>query len=379
MRRRPHRRPAVRPTPIARLLGLVVAASLVAAACGGGDDNSSDEADSGESTNSVTDAAADGSTAEADDDGADGAGTEAADDGAETEEATRVVATDFGDFEVPADPQRVLILDPVVALPTVLDLGVPVIGTLSTTEGRPPASMVTEDEWGALEVLGTTNAASVEAVAAAEPDLILLQPNSEEEFLLLAEVAPAVPIVLSNRWQDDARQVAEAVGRSDEMEQRLADYQARADEVGAAIDEAVGDPTVVILRIRADQIRVHTSVHFAGNILSDVGMRMPEEWVREPLEDPVANLQQRIERISLEQLGLLATADHIIVLVAGTPSQSADEVAAAVDDVLESALWATLPAVQNDNVHLADAHWLSGSERAAALAVEDVLGFMTAG
>ncbi|MEM7275290.1 MAG: ABC transporter substrate-binding protein [Actinomycetota bacterium] len=345
-----------------RAVALLLAMTAVAIACSSAPDDSAETASTADAE--TTDAPAETTTTQAPTE-------EPVDESAELP-TVRSITTDFGTFEIPAEPERILVLDPVIALPTALDLGAPVVGTLSSTGDAAINALITDEEWAGLEILGSSTQASLEAVAAAEPDLILISPTSEEEFELYAQIAPAVPLVLTNRWQDDAALVAEALGSTAEFEQQLADYQARADEIGEAIDEGDGDPAIAVVRIRPDQIRVHTSVHFAGNVLDDVGVRIPEDWIREPLEDPVANLRQRIQPISLEQLGLLDTADHLLVLVEGTPAQSDADVTAAFDEVTGSALWAGLPAVQAGNVHIVERHWLAGSLRAARLSIEDL-------
>ncbi|MEM8925142.1 MAG: ABC transporter substrate-binding protein [Actinomycetota bacterium] len=350
-----------------RTCALLLVIALLGAGCAG----SGDADGSGASADATSAATLEAKTTEAVDD------EEAVGDEENAGEAAaapdvRVVETMFGSFEIPADPQRIVVLDPVIALPTALDLGAPVIATQASVQGRPATTLVTEEEWAGLDILGLTGEANLEAIAAADPDLILSSPSTEQEFSLHAQIAPSVPLVLTNVWQDDSRLAAASLGREEEMEVLLDAYTDRADAVAARLDDELGDPAVAVVRIRPDSIRVHTSVHFAGNILDDVGLRMPEEWVRTPLEDPVANLQQRLVRISPEQLGMLDTADHLIVLAQGTPSQSEDDVAAAFEEVTGGDLWQTLPAVQAGNVHLVEGYWLAGSLRAATLAVDDV-------
>ncbi|MEM7141783.1 MAG: iron-siderophore ABC transporter substrate-binding protein [Actinomycetota bacterium] len=354
------------------LLAGLASLALVAAACGGDSDDASPEPTSAPdpTTASVAD---ESSTDEPVDEAPPTEDADDTEDPGDPEPSTRTVTSDLGEIEVPTDVERVAVLEPVIALPTALDLGAPVVATWeSIGGGRPSSSMVTEAEWDRLEIVGAGGDPNLEALAALDPDLILFFPSTEEEYNLVAEIAPTVPVVVSNRWQDDSLLVAQAFGKVDEMERQLADYQSRADDVGARIDAELGDPQVAILRFRPDSIRVHTSVHFAGNLLSDVGLSMPEEWVRERLADPVANVSQRVEQISLEQLGLLSTADHLIVLVQGRAGQTQEEVDAAFAEVESSALWQTLPAVQNDNLHFVESYWLAGSLRAANAALDDI-------
>ncbi|MEM8706519.1 MAG: ABC transporter substrate-binding protein [Actinomycetota bacterium] len=350
-----------------RARGAILAAALVAAACGSGDDEPiADAPSAGESAEPATSTAPTTSTV-ADRDGA--ASTTTIED---AEPATRIVSTEFGDFEIPSDPERVVVMNSSLDLPTAFDLGADVIGTLSFSGDKPTTALITDEEWASIEVLGSSVETSIETIVAAEPDLVLVTPNSEEEFQLYAQAVTSVPIVVTGRWQLDALQVADALNELERMDALLADYQERADDLGERIRAAYDDPTIAFFRIRPGSLRIHTSLHFAGNILDDVGLQMPEMWRREFSDDPIQNLMSRVEVISEEQVGLLADADHIFVTVQGSAAQTAAEVQAAADEIFGSALWATLPAVQNDQVNFVDGYWIAGTLRAAEAALDDL-------
>ncbi|MEM9608680.1 MAG: ABC transporter substrate-binding protein [Actinomycetota bacterium] len=352
-----------------RFLGPALGVALVVAACGG------DADDAGDSTTTLPTATTADVTAPP---------TSAADASAtsappETEPAgeTFVVITEFGDFEVPADPARIVVTDPIIALPTALDLGAPVIATTFPEEGS-PNDLLTPGEVEALTSVGTFGLpTNLELIAAAEPDLILASPDSAEEFELIAEIAPSVPTVVSGQWRDDARVVGEALGATGQLEALIAAYDERAAALAERLDEELGDETVVVVRVRPEVVRVHTNHHFAGNVLTDVGLAIPEQWVRADQGDSLANARNRVIDISPELLGDL-DADHIILLVEGRPTDTPEEEQAAFDAIASSPLWTSLPAVQNDNVHVADRYWLAGSVRAAEAALTDLEAWLLA-
>lgn len=363
-------------TRIRSLTPLLLAASLIAAACGG-DSDATSESSGDASPTASTASASDAETSDATTTTTEAAEEPDADEPAETttteaEPTTRVVSTFYGEFEVPSDPQRVVVINPSIDLAAALDVGANVIGTLSLSGEKPSSSLITDEEWDQLEVLGASVDSSLENIIAADPDLVLVAPNSEEEFELYAEALTSVPSVATSVWQNDALFVAEVVNKRDEMQALIDEYQVEADELAQRIDDEFGDPTVAFLRIRPGQLRIHSNLHFAGNIFDDVGLTMQERWVQPVDDDPVENLQRRVELISPEQIGLLADADHIFVLVRGTALQTDAEVEAARDEVLESALWATLPAVQNGDVHFVGDYWGAGTLRAAYAAVADL-------
>ncbi|MEM9520070.1 MAG: ABC transporter substrate-binding protein [Actinomycetota bacterium] len=354
---------------------MLFAPALIASACSSSDTTASSAGANDDASSNASDASEETEESPSSDtDESSSTGTEEPGDAveAEPEPTTRIVSTSFGDFEVPTDPRRVVVLNSSLDLPTALDVGANVIGTLSFSGEKPATSLVSDEEWAALEILGTSVETSLERIVAAEPDLVLVPPNSEEEFELYADAVTSVPIVLTNRWQDDARNVADALNKVDEIDELLDDYNARATDLGQRIRAEHGDTTIAFLRIRPGSLRIHTSVHFAGNVLDDVGLSMPEMWRREVLDDPVANIMQRVEVISPEQVGLLSDADHIFVTVQGTAAQSEAEVQQAADDILGSALWATLPAVQTGQVNFVEGYWIAGTLRAADAALGDL-------
>ncbi|MEM1335316.1 MAG: iron-siderophore ABC transporter substrate-binding protein, partial [Actinomycetota bacterium] len=291
-----------------------------------------------------------------------------------------VVDTEFGSFEVPADPERIVVVDPIIALPTALDLGVPIVGTTFAADGTSANELVEPDELADMvevAVFGSTT--GLESIAAADPDLIIASPGSVEEFELTQQIAPSVPFVVSGEWRDDARLVAEALGAADELDEQIAAYDARAAELAARIDTELGDPSVAVVRVRPDAIRVHTNLHFAGNVVEDAGLRIPDRWTFQRSDDPLENVNNRFVTISPELLGDLADADYIIVMPHGRATDTAEAVQDAFDQVATNPLWQTLPAVQDDNVFVADRYWLAGSRRAAEAALDDLDQFLFGG
>ncbi|MEM9517408.1 MAG: iron-siderophore ABC transporter substrate-binding protein [Actinomycetota bacterium] len=377
--------------PLRTAFAVVVTAAL-AAQCGG-DSSSDDAATAASTTAAVTSptteptqaATSTDSTEDATDTTVPPESTNPPISAADAPESTAarapiVVDTEFGSFEIPADPERIVVVDPIIALPTALDLGVPVVGTTFAADGTSPNELVEPDEIAEMvevAVFGSTS--GLESIAAADPDLIIASPGSVEEFELTQQIAPSVPFVVSGEWRDDARLVAEAFGERTELDEQIADYDERAAEIAARIDDELGDPSVAVVRVRPDAIRVHTNLHFAGNVIEDAGLRIPDRWTFDRSDDPLENVNNRFVTISPEVLGDLADADYIIVMPHGRATDTDDAVQDAFDQVASNPLWQTLPAVQDDNVFVADRYWLAGSRRAAEAALDDIEQFFLNG
>ncbi|MEM1333528.1 MAG: hypothetical protein AAGG08_08735, partial [Actinomycetota bacterium] len=142
------------------------------------------------------------------------------------ESATIVVDSLVGELELPADPQRVVVLDAAMVVGTLLDLGVPVVGML---DERPDT--LTADESAAMEPVGNLIEPRLETIARLEPDLIMATIIDRGLFDVLSEIAPTFPVDITNDWRQDVRLVAGAVNRADEIEVLLDDFDVRAEAV----------------------------------------------------------------------------------------------------------------------------------------------------
>jgi iron complex transport system substrate-binding protein len=153
----------------------------------------------------------------------------------------------FGETEVPTDPQRVVTwgwasTDAALAL-GVVPVAMPYQSYGGDADGVLPwvREHVEAEGLELPEVLPDSQEAPVEAIAAARPDLILAPYSgiTDAEYEQLSQVAPTVAYpeaAWTTPWRETVEIVGEALGRTDEAEELLADIDA---EVAAA---ATGHP-----------------------------------------------------------------------------------------------------------------------------------------
>jgi iron complex transport system substrate-binding protein len=302
-----------------RLLALLVAATFVVAACGGSEDTSS----------STT--AGDGSTtseASAEDSG------------------PRTVSHAMGSTEVPADPTRVVVLDSSM-LDSSIALGVTPVGATEGLAGAGLPPYLGEDEISEIELVGLTEEPNLEKIAALTPDLIIgAKVRHEAIYPDLSKIAPTVFSESSGTdWTSQVRLTGEALGRTDEAEELLAEFATRATEVGTTI----GAPgtTAVIVRFIPGQIRLYGPKTFSGSVLTAVGFELPDKGY-----DP----QYGMAVISTERVDLVE-AD---VVFATNPSVESDGKIQSDRDAM-GALWESLPAVQEGRQYdILDTTWMTG-------------------
>ncbi|MCJ0902970.1 ABC transporter substrate-binding protein [Rhodococcus sp. ARC_M6] len=192
-------------------------------------------------------------------------------------DAVHTVAHARGTTDVPADPQRVVVLEP-VQLDTSVALGVTPVGTAVLSEATGvPAYLGAEA--AQIETVGTVTAPNFEKIAALRPDLIIgTQTRHGDLYERLSSLAPTVFMATqTDPWQDNVRFVADALGKSDQADVVLGDYNARCKEI--ATERGTGNKTAQLIRPRDDVLTLYGPTSFAGSTLECAGLTIPaRDW-----------------------------------------------------------------------------------------------------
>jgi iron complex transport system substrate-binding protein len=110
------------------------------------------------------------------------------------------------------------------------------------------------------------------AVEAVHPDLIL--GSADGQGRLYEDLSRIAPTVMTagggGQWKLDLRLVGEALGRTNDAERLLTDYDREAAEAREAI---AGRPSVAVVRDTADGLRPAPADSFAATVLADAGVR----------------------------------------------------------------------------------------------------------
>lgn len=168
---------------------------------------------------------------------------------------------------------------------------------------------------------------------------------------------------VGDTWKENFLLAAEALGRTGEAEQALAEYEERADALGASL----GDPaatTVSPLRFTGGgTVRAYRPESFLGPILADIGVSLPDL--------PAGEIDTFTE-LSPEQLQL-ADGDVVLYSSYGTPEESGEQA------VTAGPLWPRLQAVASDRAHrVEDDYFYTGIGLGAAeLVLDDLEGILT--
>ncbi|WP_372638029.1 iron-siderophore ABC transporter substrate-binding protein [Cohnella sp.] len=191
--------------------------------------------------------------------------------------------------------------------------------------------------------LGNVDSPNFEAMLAADPDLILSPAwRDENSYDQLAKIAPTVLLPDRDDWRDELRDIGEALGRTDQADQVIREYERKTAEAKEKLHALIGDETVSYMRIIPKGTFMIGEQSSRGKIIhGELGLK------------PVAAFPQNegVLAISLEMLPEY-NPDHIILQV-----DSGNEAAAAkqaYEEMSGSAIWKSLNAVKNGRVYLVD-------------------------
>lgn len=252
-----------------------------------------------------------------------------------TEEAgesgdTIIYESENGPVEVPANPERVVVLSTYAG--DVIKLGVNIVGADSWSMDNPNFAEGLKD---AEEVSDE----SLEKIIELEPDLIIGL-STIKNVDKLNEIAPTVTFTYGKvDYLQQHIEIGKLLNKEEEARAWVEDFEKRAKEVGEKIKEKIGeDASVSVIEDYDKQLYVFGDNWGRGTeiLYQAMGLKMPEKVEEMALEDGY-------HAISLEVLPEYA-GDYMIF----SRSAGAD------DEYLESEIYQNIPAVKNGRVFEVD-------------------------
>lgn len=259
----------------------------------------------------------------------------------------RMIKHAMGQTEVPADPQRIVVLDS-DKLDTVCALGLQdkVVGAIAVGTGAQPEYLGPTIH--NIPTVGSIAEPELEKIAALKPDLILGSKfRTPDLYGSLSKIAPTVfTETVGSSWKQNFLLDGKALRRGARAEQLLTDLTDRAKQVGQQVDGPSAD--VSLVRFIKGGIRIYGPDSFAGQVLADAEVSRPEFQQLNGAED------RRFTEISEEEL---QHADGSTIYVATYGQENVD----AEQSALGSPLWKTLKGVKADRAfRVQDEVWMTG-------------------
>jgi iron complex transport system substrate-binding protein len=328
-------RSAMFPAISRRQLLILAGSAAVLAACGDDDGDATSTDSAGAPESQATDRAP--STSDAPPATSTNSGTAASDNG-----TTHVLTDEYGDVEVPVDPQRVVFMDG-TTLGNALALGFPAeriagVAFAETDLDQYYGYLSEFADLNALTNVGDLTAPNLEAIAAVDPDLIVILSLWDESYAQLKEMGVPVYCALNgynsvDEMMELLRDCGDVLGlrpRADELE---ADLRAKVDAIVARFEGQ--RPSVNALRVFAE-----SDIWIQAHPLFDL-MEMPRQAPAPPA---------LFQELSQEELAL---ADADLLWVSG--SVGLDEARRIVE---AHPLWPTMNAVTSGVVrYVEDTPW----------------------
>ncbi|WP_405110500.1 ABC transporter substrate-binding protein [Paenibacillus sp. FSL K6-1217] len=275
--------------------------------------------------------------------------------------ATRTIAGEFGEVEIPVNPQRVagIYLEDYLKA-----LGVtPVVQWYHPSWGK--------QDYLDLDVPEFDISGSIEALLDKNPDLIIADGGVDAaKYEQYSQIAPTYR--LPESVLQDSRliltAVADALGIPEKGKAVLAEYDQKVADGKAALQQALGQEKVAVIRLNvADKTVALFGVknRFTGVLYNQFGLT--------PV--PMAAEMTEFQSIISEEVIPELDADHIIVF----PDNGGWDTAANQEaiQILDGPLWKNLPAVKNGNIYRMErSHWQSGAITANMMKLDDLLKVM---
>lgn len=265
----------------------------------------------------------------------------------------------LGTTEIPATPERILVLNQYSLLDYLLVLGVTPIGSTGDPVADYPFASYLEGRTDGVAMVGGNEGPNLEQVAALDPDLILANPWQEDIYAELSEIAPTlgVPLTYSD-YLEELRWLADVVGRADQAEELIAAHEVRIEALRDLLGPRAEKLELTVVRIFPDQARVEGD-SYVTTLLRSAGFTLSEIHSAEGAE------------LSLERIPEL-DADAIVVYSAANATLEEDN-AAARDTWLASPLWRNLAAAGADQIYLVDSFlWAGGGFLWAEAMLDDL-------
>nr|WP_035717631.1 iron-siderophore ABC transporter substrate-binding protein [Gordonia terrae] len=190
-----------------------------------------------------------------------------------------------GTADVPTNPQRVVVLEP-VELDTAVALGVMPVGAAvaSNVAGIPKYLGV-----DGVEAVGTVPEPDLESIAALKPDLILgTESRHSKLYDQLESIAPTVFMASqADPWQENVLLVGQALGRKDKAQEMLNGFNERCAQIKETYD--VDGETANLIRPRDETtLSLYGPVSFAGGTLQCAGFTIPDRPWKDGLQADIS-------------------------------------------------------------------------------------------
>ncbi|WP_424475538.1 iron-hydroxamate ABC transporter substrate-binding protein [Oceanobacillus kimchii] len=276
-----------------------------------------------------------------------------------TEENTeQTVDSEMGEVTIPANPEKILAP---YHEDTLLALGI--TPTAKWAIGESVQNYLEEDLQDVETIEWTM---PLEQVLSYESDLIILENSFDSYEGTYEDYSAIAPTYVMSQeetsdWQVQLTRFGELLGKEDEAEQAIADYETKVEEANTELEDILEDESVAFMWVVGGQYFLfEENRHAANMVYSELGVEVPQ------LVKDLGETEATWDPISLEKLSEL-DADHVVIL-----GLEDDE---GIETLNNSNVWQNTKAVQNDQVyHIEDqSNWTNSGIKAYEQTIDELI------
>ncbi len=269
----------------------------------------------------------------------------------------------LGESCIPLNPQRIIVTDAEM-LEMVVALNFQPVGRAKANIAGSKAPVL-KGKIGEITDLGKESQPNLEKMVQLNPDLILGLGISPENYNLYSKIAPTVTFDYYHAgWKDNLRLVAQALGKTEEAEKLLSEYNDKIKSIQQKINNQQGNISISIARFYAgwNFTQFQTPLSFSGSVLKEVGFAVPQPQIQlgaDKLSDGtyVTVNQERIELL-----------DADVLFIALDPGSEKN-----FNRYQNNPLWQKLNVVKNRRVYTVDSgYWIFGNILSANGILDDI-------
>jgi iron complex transport system substrate-binding protein len=258
------------------------------------------------------------------------------------EDTTKTITNEFGTYEIPVNPQRLLLMGNRLDLEIACALGLSPIAIGRENDFRGGAvdyvaPWVPFDP-SAVESVFDLSSPDVEMVLALNPDMIFAAKRRLEpdwiDFATLSAVAPVIPTDMLP-WREDLQQVAGWLGRQDRLDQAFREFGDLQEAITVRHGGSIARARVVIGNFEAPNTLWLVEPEAIGVPARDALTALGGQ--QHPLDLGPSEFAGW-SSISMENLRLIEDADAILIWAADEDQRA---------ELLAHPLWKMLPAVED--------------------------------
>jgi iron complex transport system substrate-binding protein len=271
-------------------------------------------------------------------------GTSNKEAGASTEDIesneTKVVRDQFGEVTIPAHPQNMLVFDSIYA-EYLIEMGVIPQMVIFVPEIEPEYRASYFEEHGVQMIEAEQYQYNYEQLLALSPDMIITVGEGMDKgaYDELNKIAPTVALESNSEMKQAMPKLATLFDKTEESAKVLAEFDEKAKQAQQKIAQAIGDKTVLVLRVEHNRYRFmgpkggSSSVFFYDTL----GLNSPEV---------IKDSTDWFSQFSLEFLPEM-NPDYIFLEDRTLKGYDTKE---SMDNLKESKVWASLNAVKDNHV-----------------------------